>query len=114
MKRADLRRLERDLDDFTEEMFTGMGRSERRAAMSSYVLGLLLDGERKSIEPMAARLVDDASEIQAMRQRLQQCVSAAEWPDNEVVRRLAMKIDREFPAIEAFVLDDTGFPKKGK
>jgi SRSO17 transposase len=114
MNRSDLRRLERELDDFVGEMFCGMGRSERRAAMGSYVLGLLLDGERKSIEPMAGRLVDDAREIEAMRQRLQQCVSVSPWPDEEVRRRLACKLDQELPGIEAFVFDDTGFPKKGR
>jgi SRSO17 transposase len=47
-------------------MVEGMGRTERREALGAYVTGLLLDGERKSIEQMAARLVDDASEIQAV------------------------------------------------
>jgi len=49
-----------------------MGRTERRRAMELYFTGLLLDGERKSVEPMAARLVEDRSEREAMRQRLQQ------------------------------------------
>lgn len=113
MKQRDLRKLERELDDYVEEMFNGMGRSERREALGSYVLGLLLDGERKSIEPIAARLVDDASEIEAMRQRLQQCVSVSPWADDEVRRRLARKLDQEIPGVEALVIDDTGFPKKG-
>src|SRR5512136_3401781 len=77
-------------------------------------MGLLLDGERKSIEPIAARLVDDAAEIQPMRQRLQQAVVVADWPDEEMRRRLALKIDAELPGVEALVVDDTGFPKKGK
>ena len=94
-------------------MTVGMGRSERREAMMAYVTGLLLDGDRKSIEPLAARLVDDVSEIEGMRQRLQQCVSMATWSDDEVRRRLALKLDCELPGIEAFVIDDTGFPKKG-
>jgi len=41
--------------------------------MAQYVNGLLSDGERRSIEPIAARLVDRAGDVQAMRQRLQQC-----------------------------------------
>ena len=51
-------------------MTASMGRPKRRTAMRDYVTGLLLDGERKNIEPMASRLVDDDSEVQAMRQRV--------------------------------------------
>ena len=48
-----------------------------------------------------------------MRQRLQECVSISTWSDKDMYARLALKIDRELPGIEAFVIDDTGFPKKG-
>jgi SRSO17 transposase len=105
--------LERRFEDYVAELFDGMGRVERRQAMRAYVAGLLLDGERKSIEPMAARLVDREGEAEAMRQRLQQCVSVSNWPDEEVRRRLAMKLETELPGIEALVVDDTGMPKKG-
>jgi SRSO17 transposase len=71
-------------------------------------------GERKSIEPMAARLVDSAAEVEAMRQRLQQGVTVSDWPDDELRRRLALKFDAGLPGVEALVIDDTGFPKKGK
>src|SRR3954469_21050286 len=96
-----------------ESMLTGMGRPERRRAMADYLMGLLLDGDRKSMEPMAGRLVDDESEIQAMRQRLQQCVTVSPWHDDEVWRRLAVKAEADLAEIEALVVDDTGFPKKG-
>nr|WP_240359807.1 transposase [Pyxidicoccus trucidator] len=52
-----------------------MVRTERRRALGGYVTGLLLDGERKSSGPMAARLVEEPGQTEAMRQRLQQCVS---------------------------------------
>jgi SRSO17 transposase len=113
MNRREIERLERELGDYIESMLEGMGRVERRAAMRGYVTGLLLDGERKSVEPMAARLVDRDEEIQGMRQRLQQAVTIADWSDAEIFRRLAVKLDRELPGVEALVLDDTGFPKKG-
>ena len=113
MNRRDLKRLESELEEYVTSMVAGMGRVERRAALSSYVTGVLLDGERKSIEPMAARLVDDASEVEAMRQRLQQAVVVADWPDGEMFRRLALKLDVELPGVEALVVDDTGFGKKG-
>lgn len=113
MNRRALKKLDVELTKFLDEMFSGMGRRERLEAMRAYVSGLLLDGERKSVLPMAARLVDDEHEIQAMRQRLQECVSVSSWPVSKVWRRLALHVERELPGVEAFVIDDTGFPKKG-
>jgi SRSO17 transposase len=107
-------KLDRELREYLESMTQEMGRPERRQAMSLYVTGLLLDGERKSIEPIAARLVDDVRQIPAMRQRLQQCVVTSPWSDAEMFGRVARKVQREMPGVEALVVDDTGFPKKGK
>src|ERR1700679_2822182 len=114
MKRREIDRLDHELGGFIDSMVDGMGRPERRRAMGLYITGLLLDGERKSFQPMAARLSDDASEAEAMRQRLQQAVCVASWSDSELFARLTTKVDRELPAVEALVIDDTGFPKKGK
>ena len=114
MNRRELERLDKELGSYIDDLTAGMGRKERVRAMGWYITGLLLDGERKSIEPMAARLVDQSSEIQAMRQRLQECVTTSTWADDDLFWRLATKVQRELPGIEAFVLDDTGFPKKGK
>lgn len=108
-----LKKLDRELTEYVESLVAGMGRPERRAAMGLYVTGLLLDGERKSIEPIAGRLVDDPSEIQGMRQRLQQAVMVANWDESELFGRIAKKLESELLDIEAFVLDDTGFAKKG-
>ncbi len=113
MKPRDLMRLDRELTAYVDSLVEGMGSPERRQAMADYVTGLLLDGNRKSIEPMAGRLVDNVPEIQAMRQRLQQCVTVSPWSDAEMWRRLAVKMDGELPDLEAWVADDTGFPKKG-
>jgi SRSO17 transposase len=113
MTPRDMARLERELREYLDWMVEGMGRVERCAAMRNYVVGLLLDGERKSVEPMAARLVDSADEIGAMRQRLLDCVGQSKWSDAEMLRRVALKLERELPGIEAMVVDDTGFPKKG-
>jgi SRSO17 transposase len=109
-----LRKLDRELGEYIDWLTTGMGRPERREALGLYLTGLLLDGERKSIEPLASRLVDEVDEIEGMRQRLQQCVTVSKWAEREVFRRLAVKMDAELPEIEALVIDDTGFPKKGE
>jgi len=113
MKAHELKKLDSELTSFLAAMTDRMGRPERRAAMGNYVTGLLLDGERKSVQPMAARLVSDPAEADAMRQRLTDCVGVSAWSDDESFRRLALKFEAELPGIEAFVLDDTGFPKKG-
>jgi len=118
MKRAQLKKLDRELGEFVDHITARMGRPERRRAMCQYLTGLLLDGERKTVVSMAGRLVDDEAEAEAMRQRLQQCVTISTWADTEVRRtevrrRLAERFEEAF-APGAYVVDDTGFPKKGK
>lgn len=108
-----LQRLQENLQEFTDYLTDGMGRTERREAMRMYMHGLLLDGDRKSTEPMAARLAAHPDEAEGLRQRLQQCVSVASWAEDEVYRRLAQRFEDEM-SLEAYVIDDTGFPKKGK
>lgn len=113
MEKRALKKLDRELGSYLDSMVAGLGRSERRAALCAYMTGLLLDGERKSVEPMASRLVDDLSQVEGMRQRLLQAVSMADWSEAEMFARVAKKLDKELPDVEAFVIDDTGFPKKG-
>src|SRR5688572_14559401 len=100
MTPSQMRKLDAELREYIDSMVADMGRQERRRAMELYLTGLLLDGERKSVEPMAARLVD--KEREAMRQRLQQCVSVADWSDEEMRWRLALKLEAEPPELEAF------------
>src|SRR5438477_4716786 len=80
-------------------------RSDQRAKGQLYVRGLLTDGARKSMQPMAARLRVD-------HQGLQQFISSSTW-DYEAVRRNVARwgVDAVDPA--AYVVDDTGFPKDG-
>lgn len=114
MEAKELERLRAELAEFLGVITEGMGRMERCRAMQAYVTGLLLDGERKSIQPMAARLVQEPSEAEAMRQRLQECITISDWNADEVWSRLALHVAAKIPELEAFVLDDTGFPKKGE
>jgi SRSO17 transposase len=113
MTPTQLKKLTHELEAYVEFLTADMGRPERRHAMGKYIHGLLLDGQRKSIFPMAERMADDADEVQGLRQRLQRCVKSS-WEDEELYRRIATKLYRELPGIEAFVLDDTGFAKKGR
>jgi SRSO17 transposase len=98
-------KLRNALSAFLDEMLEGQGRPERRDALGHYITGLLLDGERKSIQPMAARLTEDPASADAMRQRLQDCVSASRWSEVELVRRFAIEMDRERPGLEVIVVD---------
>jgi SRSO17 transposase len=91
--------------DFTAEMLGGLPREDQRAAGELYVRGLLTGGQRKSMQPMAARLGTD-------HQRLQQFITSSTW-DYVAVRR---NVARDFAGrclVEALVIDDTGFPKDG-
>jgi SRSO17 transposase len=108
-----MKRVDRALSEYLEYLTDGMGRPERRRALGWYLTGLLLEGESKSVAAMAGRLVDDDCEIEAMRQRLQQCVVISGWADAAIRRRFAQKFEDELSP-EAFVFDDTGFPKKGR
>lgn len=113
MTPAQLKKLDKELNEFLDYVTDGMGRPERRRAMALYLTGLLLDGERKSVVPMAARLVEHEGEAEAMRQRLQQCVTVSTWADAEVRHRLALLFEKRLRP-EAYIVDDTGFLKKGK
>ena len=84
-----------------------LGRSERRVAAASYVSGLLMPGQRKSIEPMAARLGVDA-------QRLQQFIADSPWDEEQLWRVIRREVIPHFEPIEAWIADETGWLKQGK
>src|SRR6201988_4041119 len=92
----------------------GLGHARRAAAAQAYCTGLLLPGERKSIEPMAARL--DPSHVQAKHQALHHVVAQAAWDDAAVLAAVQAQV---LPAIERhgpvlyWIVDDTSFPKQG-
>ena len=91
--------------DFAAEMLGGLPRKDQRAKGELYVRGLLADGQRKSMQPMAARLGVD-------HQRLQQFITSSTW-DYVAVRRNVARWFAASQPVEALVIDDTGFPKDG-
>jgi SRSO17 transposase len=100
---------------YIEGLAIAAGHADRQAPLKSYCKGLLLPGERKSIEPMAARL--DAENVQPMRQSLHHLVAKAPWSDEGVlkqVRNSVLPTMRKQGPVVAWIVDDTGFPKKGK
>src|SRR5688572_2892196 len=92
-----------------------IGHADRIDPLRSYCTGLLLPGERKSIEPMAARL--DPAHVPSRHQALHHFVAKAPWSDSALLSAVR---DQVLPAltrhgpITAWILDDTGFHKKGK
>jgi SRSO17 transposase len=102
-----LHRCRARLEQFLADLLEPVGRRERRHWGAVYVRGLLLDGERKSIEPMAARLPDGNA------QAMQQLVGQSPWAWTPVWERLGQRMTRELEPDVAWVLDDTGFPKQG-
>jgi SRSO17 transposase len=90
---------------FAAEMLGGLARAEQRAKGELYLRGLMPDGKRKAMQPMAERLGVD-------HQQLQQFVTSFTCDYVDVRHRIACWADA-FIALEAFIIDDTGFPKDG-
>jgi SRSO17 transposase len=91
------------------------GHADRVTPLKMYCAGLLLPGERKSVEPMAARLAPD--NVRRMHQSLHHVVADAPWSDEAVlaqVRCYALMAMRQKGPVQAWIIDDTGFPKKGR
>src|SRR5580692_4512093 len=90
------------------------GHADRRVPLKNYCTGLLLPGERKSVEPMAARLAP--GNVRRLHQSLHHLVADAPWSDEAMLKQVRSYV---LPAMEkkgpvvAWIVDDTGFPKKG-
>jgi SRSO17 transposase len=115
MTPAQLRRIRTHLTAFAEDLFASIPRKDQRRWGQTYLRGLLLDGKRKSIEPMATRLArgDPQADAYALEQALQQFVNQSPWDPAAVRRRLAQRMTTAL-APAAWVIDDTGFPKFGR
>jgi SRSO17 transposase len=108
MTEAQMLKCRERLERFLVDLMEPVGRSERRHWGSVYVRGLLLDGERKSIEPLASRLPE--GNVQAM----QQFIGQSPWAWQPIWQGLGKRMTSELEAEPAWVIDDTGFPKQGE
>jgi SRSO17 transposase len=111
------------VEDLTQERFAAyvgallgvIGHADRAGPLRDYCLGLLMPGERKSVEPIAA--VTAPGRVSAQHQSLLHFVANAPWSDERVlakVRELVLPSVESSGPIEAWIIDDTGFPKKGR
>jgi SRSO17 transposase len=108
MNRNELARVGDRLTEFVEGFSSVFGRSERRHWCRIYLSGLVLDGERKSIEPLEGRV--EGGNVQA----LQQFVNQSPWDGEELINELRRDMLRRFRMKSAiYILDDSSLPKKG-
>ena len=92
-----------------------IGHRDRIGPLRDYCAGLLTGCERKSVEPLAA--ITAPSRVSAQHQSLLHFVGKACWSDQAVlgkVQKLTLPVLEKHGAVEAWIIDDTGFPKKGR
>jgi SRSO17 transposase len=94
---------------FVDGIVSGLPHVRQRENAGLYVRGLIEQGGRKSLQPTLFRLEETAARYESM----QQFLADSPWDPALVVRRCAERVCPEIE-VEAWVLDDTGFPKDGK
>lgn len=106
---------ERRLNTYMDSLAQAVGHADRHTPLRHYCTGLLLSGERKSVEPMAARVAPQ--EVEREHQSLLHFVGQSEWDEEALLDRA---LETVLPAVErrgpvtAWIVDDTGIPKKGR
>jgi SRSO17 transposase len=114
MDTKQLQRLRADLAAFLDDLMPDrLGNAARRRWAEVYLRGLLLDGHRKSIEPMAERLRAIDGSDRDYAQALQQLVNQSPWADRPLRDRLARRALAAVGSGGLVIVDDTGFPKPG-
>jgi SRSO17 transposase len=100
---------------YVQGLSSVLGHADRNGPLRDYCTGLILPGERKSVEPMAARTAP--ARTAAQHQSLLHFVGVATWSDEKVLAKVCEmvlpEIEKDGP-IEAWIIDDTSFPKQGK
>src|SRR4051812_5658357 len=99
---------------YLERLTAAVGHVDRHEPLRVYLEGLLLPGERKSVEPMAARI--DPRNVRSRHQSMHHFVATSPWDTQEIIRAArgyALEKFEHHGGVEAWVLDDTAYPKKG-
>lgn len=107
--------IESRFETYVEALSASLGHADRVTPFRSYCAGLILPGDRKSVEPMAARV--EPARVQAAHQSLHHLVAKAKWSDQAVLASVRAQVLPRIirsGAINAWIIDDTGFPKKGR
>ena len=99
---------------YLDLLTAAMGHADRHEPLRVYLQGLLLPGERKSVEPMASRI--DPRNVRSRHQSMHHFVASSPWDADALIRVARDYALAEFEhhgGVEAWVLDDTSYPKKG-
>src|SRR5580704_10532671 len=100
---------------YVEGLVSVIGHADRARPLRDYCMGLMMPCERKSVEPMAA--VTAPARVAAQHQSLLHFIGEGRWSDERVltkIREMVLpQIQRQGP-IEAWIIDDTSFPKQGR
>jgi SRSO17 transposase len=100
---------------YVAQLAEALEHRDRHEPVRAYLTGLYLPGERKSVEPLAARV--DPRRVRARHQSLHHFVANAAWDDAAVLRvarDTVLTAMRAHGGVAAWIVDDTGFPKKGR
>src|SRR5258705_10145908 len=115
MDQSSGRNIETRFAAYVEGLSGVLGHADRTGPLRDYCTGLILPGERKSVEPMAARTAP--ARVSAQHQSLLHFVSTGGWSDEKVLAKVSElvvpAITKQGP-IEVWIIDDTGLPKKGR
>ena len=107
--------IESRFSRYVEGLVSVIGHADRVGPLHDYCLGLVMPGERKSVEPMAA--ITAPGRTAAQHQSLLHFVGQGGWSDAEVlgkVRETVLPSIERYGPIEAWIIDDTSFPKQGR
>src|ERR1700741_4321007 len=113
-RQPDFSRQAERLQSYLDSLTRTVGHADRVVPLESYTKGLLLPLERKSVEPMAARLAP--GNVRQMHQSLHHIVSDAAWSDDALLKQVRSQVLPAMMrkhALATWIVDDTGFPKKG-
>src|SRR3954453_14497495 len=106
---------ERKFDEYVDAIAAAMNHPQQKERLHGYCSGLLLPGERKSMEPIAAHL--DPDRVQAMHHSVQHFITEGTWSDEAVLARVRGQVLpalHEHGAIRFWIVDESGIPKKGR
>jgi SRSO17 transposase len=106
----------RATDYFTVRLGNHLRRKSQKASFATYAFGLMGDGERKSVEPIASRASGEQKRCGRMHDRLLHFVREAPWSDRDVRReaaRYVIGVMAEREPVTTWILDDTGMLKQG-
>ena len=106
--------LEARFERYCDRLVETLMHADREAPARWYMKGLMLPGERKSIEPMAARVQPD--NVRSAHQSMHHLVAEAAWSDKAMLATVAEAVLPKLVQGGApvhWIIDDTGFPKKG-